>query len=97
MARNPADETLDERVIKAVMTFEHTTRKYSEDGMTLLSFTVRLPEVQGGEYLLIARVQNGTERLVCFRSGDFLAEVLAGFIRALQYGTLKLREDRYAD
>lgn len=95
--RDPKDEKMDARVVDAVMTFEHVVKQYTEDGTELLSFTVRLPEVKNGEYLLIARMKVDGQRCVAFRSSDWFAELLSGFIRAIRNGSLKLREDRYAD
>ncbi len=95
MARNPDDEKFDDRAARAVLEFEKALEKLWDADERLISFTVRLPDFVGGEYLIVARVTRVDENLVAFRSGDSFAEVLTGFVRAMKHGSLKYRKDQY--
>lgn len=88
-------DNMDDRVWKAMMLFEHHVEKLAEEGITLVSFSVRLPTQEGSEYLIVGRFQTETEKLVTFRSGGTFSEVLVGFARSMQYKTLKYKVDDY--
>lgn len=97
MPRSFEDESYSSKATEAVVGFERALQKLWEDDIELLSFTVKLPVDEGGEYLLVGRFRKGAGRFVAFKDGDTLAWLLIAFVRALRAKNLKFREDKYAN
>ena len=89
------DADVSKRAAAGMVLLDRALVQYREQDLELLGFSVRLPAHQGDEFFLVARFDRGGERLVSFKSADTLIELMAGFMRSLQYQTLKLREDKY--
>lgn len=50
-----------------------------------------------GDFLLVATAFYEGEHVVCFQQGFSLEEVLMGFLNRLQNGSLKWKDDEYAN
>lgn len=90
-------ESYSDGAAEALVRFEGVLDKLRHDEVEMISVTIRLPKFDGDEYLLIARFTRDGERLVAFRSAEWLVELWVGFFRAIRHGNLKMKEDRYAD
>lgn len=81
----------------AVHVLEDVADTWADDSAFLVSFSIRWPAEVGDEYFLVARIEVEGRKMVAFRSAGSLHELLVGFVKAMKYKKLKLREDKYGD
>lgn len=79
-----------------LLMFEAQVGRWFEAGYDLLSLTVRLPQSEGGEYLVILRANVEGVGMVGFSSGATLASALETLVNRMSNGSLNFQEDRYA-
>lgn len=96
MARaNPPD--MRAAVGQSLVNLERAIERLSGEDVHILSFTVTTPAAGRPDYLVVVRVEQGGERLVAFHNADTVWEALKGMADRIVNGTLKLKEDQYAN
>jgi hypothetical protein len=75
---------------------DHWVERLADDDFRVLSITVNTPQSGRDDYLVVVRVEAGTNRLVAFVGGSTLHDALSSAFNKLGNGTLKLQEDKYA-
>lgn len=82
---------------RRVRELERTMLRLEEDGVTIKMLKLNCKAGPRGEWLAILTAQGEEGGLVAFHSADGLPEVLAGLSTRLGNGSLKWKEDEYAE
>jgi hypothetical protein len=70
---------------------------YRELSVEIQGFSIKPPQAEGGEFLLVLRGLDGEGRpVVAFHSATELCEVFAAVMNRLRNGTLTWRPDQFA-
>jgi hypothetical protein len=75
--------------------FEKWLRDKDPDELDLVSFNVRSPKEDTGDYLVIVRCWVQGRQMVGFHGGETFVEVVLGAIRRLKNDNLRWKEDQY--
>ena len=75
--------------------FEEIVDSWEFEGCLLIGLSVRVPQEEGDEYLLVIRVEKDGVRYVSFRSAETMLSLWISFVRALKFRNIKLKEDKY--
>lgn len=89
-----------ERSLRLARELEMLSAYYSEDGggaFSLVSLRFRAPNPENGEWLAIATIIQEGVQYVGFSSGLTLADSFQLLGRRIRKGTMKWREDEYAN
>lgn len=70
--------------------------KLDEDEFTLKSITIRAPQGEGSDYLVIVRAWVDDQQVVGFNGGTTIVEALVGFMRRHKNKTMRWKVDEYA-
>lgn len=82
----------------ALAQLDRALQGYRDLAVELRGFSVRGPEVRGGETLVVIRaVADDGLRIVAFHSGYTLQDVIRGVEARLANGTLRWRADEFAN
>ena len=83
---------LAEQLVRAERTFDNL---FDED-VVVLRMTIRLPQYEGQEYMVIVGARSPEGRVVTFHSSETFAEAVRGALARLENRSNKWREDKYA-
>lgn len=75
--------------------FEPVVERLFDDAIEVRSMAVRLPQAEGGDYLVTIRAYKEGKAVVGFSSGSSLTETLVGVVNRLQNRTVKWKADQY--
>jgi hypothetical protein len=76
--------------------FEKWLRDKDADELDLVSFNIRAPKDDPGDYLVVIRCWVEGRQMVGFHGGETFVEVVLGAIRRLKNDNLRWKEDQYA-
>lgn len=68
-----------------------------ERGVGMTGITIRFPEEEGGPYFVVARAWTDEGASVAFHDAMTFAEAVAGVVNRAVNGSLKWKEDKYAN
>jgi len=94
-ARSYAAEMV--RIGEAVSGFEHLLDRLDEANIMIASVRVKVPLGDEVDYLIIVRARQEGRGVVGFHAGTTLRETLVGTIARLSNGSMKWKDDEYAD
>lgn len=96
-SKGDARELVEQMVKQAypLMRFEATRERLEESGLYLTGLRLRLPDVYGGESLLVMSGHQEGIYQVGFHAGGSLLEVLSIGLRRLESGDIKWKPDSY--
>jgi len=83
------------RIAEQLARAEYVWERLAEGMTEVVSFSVRLPQYAGGEYLVVVRAIQDGKPVVGFHSADTLSEVLRGVLARLTNGSIKWKADKY--
>lgn len=81
---------------ETLVRFERLADRLWEEGTYLTNISIRLPDDDHADYLMVVRGRNGDGQVVGFTSSDTLRDTVRRGIASLENGTLKWQEDKYA-
>lgn len=81
----------------SIAMLDRAVDRRAEDDERMLTMTLSTPYNGRADYLIVARFECGTERMVAFHSAPTAWECLKGFCDRLHNNSLVLREDEYAN
>ncbi len=82
---------LAEQLVRAEDIFE----RLDEGDLSIDSMGVRLPQYEGGDYMVTVRAVKEGVAVVGFHGADSLAESLRGVLARLSNGSMRWRDDKY--
>jgi len=85
------------RVWEALFRLTHMSERLERQDIILGSITLRPPSGDGSDWLSVCRVSLEGRPHVGFVSGSDVAAVLQSVVNMLENGTMKWREDQYAN
>lgn len=81
----------------ALMRFEGVADRLYDQETSLLSMSIRLKGDGRADYLIVLRARYEGAAWVSFHSADTLAEAMRGMVARLENGSVKWKEDQYAN
>ena len=96
MARRTADAS-GEQIQKAFWELDARWDEWAERGLEIRSLTVRPPKHEGLDWTLVIRASVEGQKCVAFLDADHPERLFIKLVGNIQAGTLKWREDQYAD
>ncbi len=80
----------------ALLSFNRVLERYEDEEVWISSVRVRVPELDGQEFLAIVTARSADGAVVSFTSGATFYEALRLCIARLDNRSVKWQEDRYA-
>lgn len=79
-----------------LMRLEAVLDRLDEQGTFVLGMSIKVKGFDRNDYLVVLRAQVGNERVVSFHTGDTFLEAVRGMAARLENGSVKWKEDSYA-
>ncbi len=80
---------------ETVLTAERVFDKLFDEGVYVRGMSIRLPNDESPEYLMVVRLDGEGGKRVGFHSADTLLSLVVGTLRRLRSGSIKFKEDEY--
>jgi hypothetical protein len=81
---------------ETLLRFENLWNELEQEDIVLTQLRVIMPGIEGGEYRVVLKLQQGDAKFVAFHNSMTLLEALVGLINRLENRTLKFKDDMYA-
>lgn len=84
------------RVAEQLVRVEHLLDALDEENVEVRSVTFRVPQEQGGDFLVTVRAFVEGKAMVAFHGSDSFAEAARGVFARLENRSVKWKDDQYA-
>lgn len=96
MGRDPEERDYKSDAAAALQGFGKVIDSLWAEDIVLVSLSIRMPVVEGGEYFMVVRGTKDGVPVVAFRNADYMEDLMVGFARAAKGRSLRFRKDKYA-